>query len=91
MSMTVKFETTGTFRSGISKAQKPYFMCEAYAHLPGCPYPQKFSYYASAQNEVLPVGHYEADVTVSVKDDRLNFDVDARQARRIQPQVKAAS
>lgn len=92
--MTIKIETTGNFRSGTAaKSGKPYFMCEAFAHLPGVPYPQKFSYYAAAQSEVLPVGLYECDVSCRIKDDRLDFEVDPRQARRISsPQpVKAAS
>jgi len=91
--MTIKVETTGRFRSGIAaKSGKPYFMCEAFAHLPNVPYPQKFSYYAASQSEVLPVGLYECDVVCSIKDDRINFDVDPRQGRRISqhPPVKAA-
>jgi len=94
MTMIIKVETTGQFRSGTAaKSGKPYFICEAFAHLPGVPYPQKFSYYASAQSEVLPVGLYECDVLFSIKDDRINFKVDSRQGRRVsQPAaVKAAS
>ena len=88
--MKVKIETTGQFRSGIAqKSGKAYFMAEAFAHLPNCPYPQKFSYYCAAQNEVLSAGNYEADVIVSVRDDRLNFEVDPRQARRL-PQAAPA-
>lgn len=84
MSLTLKIETTGQFRSGTAaKSGKPYFMCEAFAHLPGVPYPQKFSYYAAAQTEVLPVGTYEVDLMLTVKDDRINLDLDPRQARRI--------
>lgn len=84
MAMTLRIETTGNFRTGMAaKSGKQYWMCEAFAHLPGVPYPQKFSYYAAAQNEVLPVGHYECDITCSIKDDRVSFDIDPRQARRI--------
>lgn len=91
MAMTLKIETTGNFRTGMAaKSGKQYWMCEAYAHLPGVPYPQKFSYYASAQNEVLPVGHYECDIIASIKDDRVSFDIDPRQARRISSPVQAA-
>ncbi|MCY1278774.1 Single-stranded DNA-binding protein [compost metagenome] len=82
--MTIKIETTGNYRSGVAqKSGKPYFMCQAFAHLPNVPYPQMFDYYASAQSEVLPAGHYECDVTVDVRDGRLSFDVDPRQGRRI--------
>jgi len=84
MAMTIKIETTGNFRTGTAaKSGKPYWMAEAFAHLPGVPYPQKFSYYAASQNEVLPVGHYECDISCSIKDDRIHFEVDPRQARRI--------
>lgn len=84
MAMTIKIETTGNFRTGTAaKSGKPYWMAEAFAHLPGVPYPQKFSYYAASQNEVLPVGHYECDISCSIKDDRINFEVDPRQGRRI--------
>lgn len=89
--MTIKVEVTGQYRSGIAaKSQKPYFMCEAFAHLPGVPYPQKFSFYAAAQTEVPQVGVYECDVMASIKDDRINFEVDPRQGRRIStPQASA--
>lgn len=84
MSMTVKIETTGAFKQGISaKNNKPWFMCEAYAHLPGVPYPQRITYYAGAQNEIRPAGMYECDVIVGVKDDRLSFECDPRQGRVI--------
>jgi hypothetical protein len=88
--MTIKVEVTGQFRSGTAaKSGKPYFMCEAFAHLPGVPYPQKFSFYASAQNEIPQVGTYECDVMASIKDDRINFEVDPRQGRRINTQRPA--
>ncbi|MGR0105808.1 hypothetical protein ACUS6K_34165 [Pseudomonas aeruginosa] len=32
---------------------------------------------------MLPAGHYECDITCRVKDDRLWFEVDPRQARRV--------
>lgn len=95
--ITIKVEVTGQFRTGIAqKSQKPYFMCEAFAHLPGVPYPQKFSFYASAQNEIPQVGTYECDVMASIKDDRIAFEVDPRQGRRVsspavQPAARAAS
>lgn len=83
--LTLKIVTTGNFRSG--KAKKPphndYWMCEAYAYLPNVPFPQKFSYYASAQNEVLPAGEYECDMQLDIKDGRISLDVDPRQARRL--------
>lgn len=93
--MSIKVEVTGQFRSGTAaKSGKPYFMCEAFAHLPGVPYPQKFSFYAAAQNEIPQVGTYECDVMASIKDDRIAFEVDPRQGRRVsssQPApVKAA-
>lgn len=95
MSMVIKFETTGQYRSGTAaKSGKPYFMCEAYGHLPGVPYPQKFTYYAGSQQEVLQVGTYEADIQGRIKDDRLELFIEPSQARRIstgQPAVKAAS
>jgi hypothetical protein len=81
--LTIKVITTGTYRSGISAKQKPYFMCEAYAQLPGVPYPQKITYYAAAQNEVRPAGEYECDVILSVKDERITIEVDPRQGRTI--------
>lgn len=90
--MTIKVEVTGQYRSGTAaKSGKPYFMCEAFAHLPGVPYPQKFTFYAAAQNEVPQVGLYECDVMASIKDDRINFEVDPRQGRRVASPVKAAS
>lgn len=93
MTMKIKFETTGNSRSGIAaKSQKPYTMGEAYAHLPNDPYPQKFSYYCSSQAELLPAGMYEGDAIPTVRDGRIEFEFDPRQARRIaQPApVKAA-
>jgi hypothetical protein len=83
--LTMKIVTTGNFRSG--KAKKPphndYWMCEAYGYLPNVPFPQKFSYYAAAQSEVLPAGEYECDLQLSIKDDRVTLDLDPRQARKL--------
>ncbi|MCT7418362.1 hypothetical protein [Pseudomonas aeruginosa] len=81
--LTIRIETTGVVRSGNSKAGNEYHMCEAFGHLPGIPYPQRFEYYAAKQNEILPAGHYECDITCRVKDDRLWFEIDPRQARRV--------
>lgn len=96
--MTIKVECTGQFRQGVSNKppHKPWFMAEAYAHLPGVPYPQRITYYAGAQNEIRPAGLYECDVIVGVKDDRLSFECDPRQGRVISNSsapaaVKAAS
>jgi hypothetical protein len=83
MSMTIKVTTTGNSRTGISAKQKPYTMAEAYAHLPGIPFPQKFSYYCTQPSEVLPAGEYEADVVLGIKDERITVEVDPRQARKL--------
>ncbi len=91
MPMTLKIETTGNFRTGMAaKSGKQYWMAEAYAHLPGVPYPQKFSYYCASANEVLPVGHYECDIVAAIKDDRVSLEIDPRQARRVSSPVAAA-
>lgn len=82
--LTIKVITTGTSRSGTAaKSGKPYWMCEAYAQLPGVPFPQKITYYAAAANEVLPAGEYECDVILGVKDERITIEVDPRQGRRL--------
>lgn len=84
MSMTIRFETTGVVRSGIAKQSgNEYHMAQAFLHIPGIQFPQMFDYYCARANEVLPVGSYECDVTVSIKDGRPHFEVDPRQARRI--------
>lgn len=83
MSMTIKIITTGTSRTGVSAKNKPYTMAEAYAHLPGVPFPQKFSYYCTQPSEVLPAGEYEADVVLGIKDERITVEVDPRQARKL--------
>lgn len=95
MAMTIRIETTGNIsKSGVSAKGNEYIMCEAFAHIPGVPYPQMFDYYAAKRDEVLPAGNYECDVTCKVKDGRLSFDCDPRQARRLQaankPAVQAA-
>lgn len=93
MSLTMKITTTGNSRTGISAKQKPYTMAEAYAHLPGVPFPQKFSYYCTQPSEVLPAGEYEADVVLGVKDERITVEIDPRQARKLPAasRVQAAS
>lgn len=83
MSLTMKITVTGNSRTGISAKQKPYTMAEAYAHLPGVPFPQKFSYYCTQPSEVLPAGEYEADVILGVKDERITVELDPRQARKL--------
>lgn len=82
--MSIIVEVTGSFRSGTAaKSGKPYFMCDAFAHLPGIPYPQQFSFYAAAQVEIPQAGAYECDIKASVKDGRINFEVDPRDGRRV--------
>ena len=82
--LTMKITTTGNYRSGTAKGSgKPYTMAEAYAHLPGVPFPQKFSYYCTQPSEVLQAGEYEADLTLGVKDERITIDIDPRQARKL--------
>ncbi|TBU73714.1 propanediol utilization protein [Phytopseudomonas daroniae] len=84
MSMTIKIVTTGNFRTGVAaKSGKPYTMAEAYAHLPGVPFPQKFSYYCTQPSEVLAAGEYEADLILGIKDERITVEVDPRQARKL--------
>lgn len=83
MSMTIKITTTGNSRTGVSAKNKPYTMAEAYAHLPGVPFPQKFSYYCTQPSEVLAAGEYEADVILGIKDERITVEVDPRQARKL--------
>lgn len=88
--LVIKFETTGNYRSGTAaKSGKPYFMCEAFAHLPGVPYPQKFTYYAASQQEVLQAGTYEGDIQGRIKDDRLELFIEPSQARRVSAPVSA--
>ncbi|MGZ7457493.1 propanediol utilization protein [Pseudomonas sp. Ma2-10] len=83
-SNTIVVEVTGNFRSGTAaKSGKPYCMFEAYCHLPNIPYPQKATFYAELPNQVPKPGSYECDVIASVRDDRLVFEVDPRQGRRV--------
>lgn len=91
MSMTIKVTATGNSRTGISAKQKPYTMAEAYAHLPGVPFPQKFSYYCTQPSEVLPAGEYECDVVLGIKDERITVEVDPRQARRLAQPARATA
>ncbi|MND58685.1 hypothetical protein D3C80_498540 [compost metagenome] len=91
--VTVKVSVTAscTFRSGTSGKGNPYCMAEAYAHLPGCDFPQKFSYYCKDQSEVLPVGDYEVALKGEVKDGRVFFDLDPRQGRKLAAAPKPAA
>lgn len=92
MTAKIKFETTGNFRHGIAaKSQKPYWMADAYAHLDNDPYPQKFSYYCANEAEMLPAGMYEGDAIPVVRDGRVEFQFDPRQARRLPSPVKATA
>ncbi|MBU0801137.1 MAG: propanediol utilization protein [Alphaproteobacteria bacterium] len=81
--MMIKVTTTGTSRSGISAKQKPYTMATAYAHLPNIPFPQEFSYYCETPQQVQPAGEYECEVVLSIKDGRINVEVDPRQGRKL--------
>ncbi|MBC8787630.1 propanediol utilization protein [Pseudomonas extremaustralis] len=84
MSNVILVEVTGVNRTGTAaKSGKPYCMYEAYVHLPNVPYPQKASFYAELPNQVPQPGTYECDVIADVRDGRLTFDVDPRQARRV--------
>jgi len=88
--MTLIVEITGNNRSGVSGKGSPYCMFEAFVHLPNVPYPQKTSFYAKDVNEVPQAGTYECDVLADVRDGRLVFDCDPRQARR-RSDLKAGS
>ncbi|BAN48638.1 hypothetical protein [Metapseudomonas resinovorans] len=90
--VTIKVSITAscTYRSGTSGAGKPYTMAEAYAHLPGCDFPQKFSYYCRSEQEVLPTGDYEVPLKGEVKDGRVVFDLDPRQGRRVSSEIRQA-
>jgi len=81
--LTVRIETTGVVRSGVSGKGNEYHMAQAYLHIPNVQYPQLFDYYCAKQSEVLPVGAYECDVILSIKDGRPHFEIDPRQARRV--------
>ncbi|MCT8947076.1 propanediol utilization protein [Pseudomonas iridis] len=84
MSNVIRVEVTGINRTGTAaKSGKPYCMYEAYVHLPNVPYPQKASFYAELPNQVPQPGTYECDIIADVRDGRLTFDVDPRQARRV--------
>lgn len=91
MKLRITITPNCTSRSGTSGKGNNYTMAEAYAHLPGCDYPQKFSYYCRAQNEVLPAGDYECDVTGEIKDGRVQFNIDPRQSRRIAAQQQPSA
>lgn len=92
MSNVIVVEVTGNHRSGTAaKSGKPYCMFEAYAHLPNIPYPQKCTFYAETPQQVPPPGKYECDVISQVRDDRLSFEVDPRQGRRISDPVHSKS
>ena len=78
MSNVIVVEVTGNHRSGTAaKSGKPYCMFEAYAHLPKC------TFYAETPQQVPQPGKYECDVIAQVRDDRLIFEVDPRQGRRV--------
>jgi len=66
-------------------------MFEAYAHLPNIPYPQKCTFYAETPQQVPQPGKYECDVIAQVRDDRLIFEVDPRQGRRVSSVTPASS
>lgn len=82
MQIEILITASCSYREGTSGAGKPYCMAEAFAVLPGVEFPQKFSYYCTDRSQVLPQGEYLAPVSGEVKDGRLVFNVDPRQARR---------
>lgn len=91
MSMTVQVEVTGINRTGTAKGSgNPYCMAEGYVKLPNIPYPQRFMFYCKAPNEIPQPGFYEVDVTAEIKNDRVEFQIDPRQGRRISSPAKAA-
>lgn len=71
-----------TYRSGTSSKGNSYTMAQAFAILPGVDFPQKFDYYCQKENEVLAPGEYIVPLSGEVKDGRLVFSCDPRQARK---------
>ena len=86
MTMKLRISVTGSCntRSGVSKAGAPYTMAEAYAHLDGCDFPQKFQYYCQNEHQALMIGEYDVPVEGDVRDGRVVFNVDPRKGVRVQ-------
>jgi hypothetical protein len=86
MAMEVKLIVTPTcvHRSGVAKVSgNPYTMAECFVVLDGVDFPQKFEYYCSKEQEVLPPGEYVCPLKGNIKDGRVEFSFDPRQSRRV--------
>lgn len=88
----VIIESLGNSRKGTSKAGNLYIMGEGYIHLANCPYPQKFDYFCSSEEEVLKSGVWQVPVSYEVREGRLDFRLVTKEARHvvIKPAVQAS-
>lgn len=79
----VRVSTLGTRREGVSKAGNSYIMGTAFLHVsdPNTPFPQKFDYYCETMHDVLPSGEWLVPLTYEVRDGRIEFRLDTKNAQ----------
>ncbi|AWM80105.1 hypothetical protein DKL61_07020 [Gammaproteobacteria bacterium ESL0073] len=78
----VRVISHGTFREGTSQKGNAYIMGEAFAFESDAnnPYPQKISYYCESKDDVLKSGEWAVPVSYLVRDNRLDFRLNTKEA-----------
>lgn len=79
----VIIESLGNARRGTSKAGNSYVMGEGFIHLANCPYPQKFDYFCQSDEDVLKNGVWQVPVSYEVREGRLDFRLNTKEARAL--------
>lgn len=91
--MHIKVESFGkVVRTGVAKTSgHQYIFAEGYLMIEGSQYPERFEYYCATQDDVLPPGIWHVPVTVSLREGRLSFFPEYRQAQKAQTSASQQS
>jgi len=77
--MKIQVDVTGIAKTGINKAQRPYFIYSGYVHLPEVKYPQLIQFYSEAVYQ--PGVSLTVPVVPGVTDSKPTFTVDFSSAQ----------
>lgn len=88
LSLVVEVEDIASSGVGGKNKDKPYYIHNAYVHLPNLRHPQACQLFGS---KMLPPGKYNVPLVGSIKERRPSFDLDLTAATPIQAAKPAAA
>lgn len=76
--MDLKVEIEGVKKSGVSKAQRQYFILSCYVHLPDVRHPQACELFS---DKLLNPGSYSVPCSFTIKENRPAFEMNLSEAQ----------